>query len=243
MAPYKNTLAVITNIIIVCICSASLLFWLTVYQKISLPVLIQNLSNNFFLFSNENLTVVLKINYINVYVYIYFFLVAAIILAVFVKKIWGRVNNKTAFLSVHHTVFLIAIIVFLFTASLETINHIKFFSSEFKFFSRKTLSEKNTVIFGLPYKFAMFCRELSPGKSRGNLITDLDIDKDPGLTLHRRLSYHLYPINIRIPTEQATDCYIAFQKKDFIKAIPKDFNKLYVFDQFNALAVKTELEN
>lgn len=240
MGHHKNNSEVIISIVVVCICTAILLLWLATVQKIPLSTLIQNVCTNFYPAANMNIFMVKKICNINAYIYIYFLSALSAVIAIFFKHLWAKTKEKKESPSHSHTVFLVALIVFFITVGIQTVDQIKGLSQEVKIFSGKTLSQKNSIIFDTPYYFAMYCRALFPEGHRGKFITDLDITRDPAMTLHERLCYHLYPINIKVPTGQPIDCYIIFHKKDPTAALTEDFKKLYFFDQFNVLALKEE---
>lgn len=214
----KNAYVIIASIVIVCVCSGLLLSWLAETGYFYSP-------GNY---ENYNIIKAPEIYNINAYKYIYIIIVVSAVIALLLKK--------------PHAIFPVAIIVFFITTGIQTIYQIKYFSTEFKTFSGKTLSEKNSHIFGLPYKFAVFCREHLSGEHRGELITDLDIMEPYGMTLHTRLYYHLYPINIAVKTDKPIDCYVIFEKKSAWDAIPKKNKAAYIFDQSNILAIKEELE-
>lgn len=156
------------------------------------------------------------------------------------KKSWDKTKKELP--SHPHPLFLVAIIVFFLTTGIQTIYQIKLFTTEIKTFSGKTLREKESYLFGLPYEFALFCRKYLPGKHRGKLVTDLDIMDPEGMTLHTRLYYHLYPINIAVNTDEPINCYVIFQKKSARDAVPKDAKTIYVFDQSNILAIREKVK-
>lgn len=156
------------------------------------------------------------------------------------KKSWAKTKKELP--SHPRPLLIVTIIVFFLTTGIQTVYQIKRFTTEIKTFSGKTLSEKNSSLFGLPYKFAVFCREHFPGKYRGKLITDLNLMDPEGMTLHTRLYYHLYPINITVKTDGPIDCYVIFEKKSARDAVPKKVKAVYNFDPSNILAIKEELE-
>ena len=242
MSHHKNFSEVIFSIVIVSICTAILLFWLAGVQKMSLSNLILNVINNFYpLASRDIFARVMKINNINVNIYIYLLIMVSILTSFFFKVPIAKTKNKIGLIFCPYRVFLLTLIVFFLISGIQTFNQIKRFSSKIKLLSGKTLSEKYSLIFGDPlYRFAMFCQEHFPGEHRAKLVTDLDLNEDPGMTLYYRLCYYLYPINVRISTDQPVDCYIVFHKKDPLTAIPKDIKALYTFNQFGVLAIKEE---
>ena len=70
----------------------------------------------------------------------------------------------------------------------------------------------------------------------------MDITRPLEMTLHRRLAYHLYPINIRNhPDGDKLDCLILFAKKNAIEHIPDDYVIRYQYDAQNILAVRREI--
>lgn len=227
----NNTSEIIGIILIVFLSSAALLLWLANAEKVSLPVLLSSICNGFSSFSNENIFIAGKINNTNIFIYIYLIAIFSSLLALFLAK---SPNSRIIFIS--------CLVVFFLVSGAQLVFQIKTFSGEIRAYSGKTLAEKNSSLFGLPYNFAEFCRNRLPGSHRGKVISDLDPKENVGMMLHERLTYHLYPINIAIPTGEPIECCVIFQKENPEAAIPKEFDRRYIFNQFNILAVKEGAE-
>jgi len=91
------------------------------------------------------------------------------------------------------------------------------------------------------YHFARFCQAHLPGKHKGKFITDLNINKEPAMLIHRVLAYYIYPIDIRdIHKTSQVDCLIIFESKNPYAHVPHDFVVKAVFDDHSLLAVRKE---
>lgn len=246
MQRHKSTSEIIYAIVIVSACTIMLLLWLANTEGVSLSALLSYISTKLYAFRNENIFIVNRIRNINIFIYAYLIIAVSSLILFFLKKpektkVKKR-KDKITPRPLPHPAFTVALIVFLLTSTLQLIYQIKYFSQERHAYSGKTLSERNTLIFGLPYEFATFCRDRLPGPHRGKYISDLSADEALGLMLRYRVAYHIYPINITIPTDQPIDSYVVFQKRDPQTAIPKEFEIRYAFDQFNVLAIKKRPE-
>lgn len=104
----------------------------------------------------------------------------------------------------------------------------------------KTLEQKQKMIFGYAYTFAKEVRRKIPGEHVAQIITDLDLNRDAEMTLHRQLCYFLYPINVRShPEDQFPDVLIFLGKKNALQAIPPGYEMILRHDDENMVALKT----
>jgi len=237
-----RSLSIVFAVVITGACFAVSCLVFSRFLKVPLSGFLLDLIINLFPFSNENTVLVREIRGVNILVYLYAIVAVSGIITFIYGKFLNTPASPAGSLSFRDTVLSAVIAAFVLTAAIQTAHHVNRFASEVKVFSGKTLPERNSLIFGLPYEFALFCKERLPGPRDGAFVTDLDIDKDPGMTLHRRLAYHLYPINIRIAPGGRADCYVIFQKHDPRAAAPKDLRQFYLFDRSNAFAVSREAE-
>jgi len=172
---------------------------------------------------------------INVYAYLYLSLLLSFLLLTYCqKKRFIKTNSKTILFNISMTLFVVTLI-------FQTIGQAKVFSKEFKTFHNKSLTERNAAFLGNDYLFLKLCRDRFQGYHRAELVTDMDMTRDPGMYLHRMISYHLYPIDLRVRKDVPIDAIIAFHKKNARESVPQNFRVLVFGDQENLLAVREDL--
>ena len=88
------------------------------------------------------------------------------------------------------------------------------------------------------YRFAKYCQRLLPGQHSAKLITGLDTSRDPGMLIHRKLAYFLYPIDIRNIRKEPVDSLIIFAVKDATQLVPEDFQISGKYNESSLIAVK-----
>ena len=96
----------------------------------------------------------------------------------------------------HVKFFLVMVMAFFFTTAMQTSSSIPFFQKDIKHYSGKTKDQKRLITFGPLYKFALRCKEILPGKHKGELLTDIGIPSFEGYRLRLILEYFLFPIDI-----------------------------------------------
>ncbi|MCD4779308.1 MAG: hypothetical protein K8S27_01995 [Candidatus Omnitrophica bacterium] len=72
------------------------------------------------------------------------------------------------------------------------------------------------------------------------LLTDYDLSVDPGMYIHRFISFHLYPLDLRHIKGKEANCYILFHKNNAIDHIPEGYVPLYVHGKSHIIAVRGE---
>ncbi|MBU2541564.1 MAG: hypothetical protein KJ593_06655 [Candidatus Omnitrophica bacterium] len=137
--------------------------------------------------------------------------------------------------------FIIAMIVFISTISVQSIHNINnFLSKDIRFRSMSSF-EKRYFLFGSVYAFAMQCRRYLPGMHVAEFDTDLKLDRDPGMTTQRRLAYFLYPIDIRVhPPHKAVDVHVFYQKDNAGAFVPEGEIIRYKLDEESLLSSRVK---
>ncbi|MBN1870703.1 MAG: hypothetical protein JW847_09025 [Candidatus Omnitrophica bacterium] len=129
--------------------------------------------------------------------------------------------------SIIETVMTVCIAGLLLLSGIQQIHRYDFFKNEQNIFGGETVEERNQILFGRIYDFAQTCKKLLPGTHQGKLMTDLDLNNDPYMLLHRILSYHLYPeISLRLDNGAPNDTIVSFYKHDALMHIPENYRIL-----------------
>ncbi len=187
--------------------------------------------------SSHNICAVGNLGPFHAYVYFYLLLGAGFITIGFL-----RIKLKWEHIPLCRFLFTAALAVYFLLISFQSLNQLKVFAVEWQAFAGKTLAQKNQAILGKTYKFAQLCRQAWPGYHRAELITDLDMSRDPGMYMHRALSYHLYPLDIRgLHGPGSPDALIIFFKKNAGDYVPEDFEAVGTLDSENIFAVRKGL--
>ena len=230
--------------ITVSVCATLSFLWLMHTLEVSSDVLIQNIVQSFHRPRKESFFGVGRIGEWAVYIYLYGIILTSILIMFFYRWLQGfQKRDCTDSPSYPRTAFLISLIVFFISTGLQTFTHAKHFFSEIEQFSGQSLSKKKYDLFKWPYAISLHCRAHFPGKHRSTFITDLDVARDPAMTFHRRLAYHLYPIDIRnIRTDQPVDCYTIVCRENAESAIPEGVQNVFPYDQFSIFAIIGEAE-
>ena len=177
-----------------------------------------------------------------IYEMIYIVILLSIALSIIIARVfetlskWGASKRKICYT---HNPFCLLIIVFIGVTLIQVTQHYIYFVFQYHRYYGKTLAQKEALLFGDPYTFAMNCKKYLRGYHAATLITDMDIKRPREMTIHRRLAYFLWPINIREHRKgERVDCLVVFSKKDAMNSIPEDYVVQYKFDENNILAVK-----
>lgn len=171
----------------------------------------------------------------NVYFYIYLTMFIAII-TIYILKI--SVWRKRQTLSLPLLLSGVLAGTLLITMALQTIGQTYYFIHEFQWIDGKKIADRYPRGLKEIVDFAGFCKQKLPGKHSCQLITDLDMSRDPGMFFHRTLAYHLYPINIRGIHSIPSDCIIVFVAANALSRIPKGYSVIGKWRSENLLAIK-----
>lgn len=137
---------------------------------------------------------------------------------------------------------LLTIAIFLFLiANIQWINSMVQFSGEYQTFAKKSVSQRNRHIYGISYIFAKNCQKHLKGLYSGKLITNLDLENGYWKTEHRKLAYHLYPLNIRRSKSNKPDFYLYYMKQDAQELIPEGYQIKYQHNEYFLMAVREDL--
>ena len=249
----RNLLIIVQGIVIVSICVAISLFLWADSTNTSLATLISHICTRFYRFSIENISAVvgftaIRIKNRSIFIYVYLIIIVSSVAALFLRRLEQRIKkDKIVPKPQPHSTFIIALIVFFLILSVQLIFQINRLIQERETFFGKTVVEKNLIIFKkgrklTPYKFAKFCQDRFPGSHKGKYISGLTTKSSLGLWMRYAIAYHIYPINITIPSDQPIDCYVVFKKSAPLAAVPNEFTKYYTFDRHSVLAIKEEAE-
>lgn len=227
--------------IVVFLWSICLFIWISFSAGVTVQSLFKELITSLYNPSN-NVCIIKDIAGVHSYFYIYITMICSIASIYLLKLISPLIKRKLKSKSVIIPVTSIAIIL---TISLQTISHVDYFAEEIHFYSNKTLEEKYMDIYPFvsPFQYADNTNKYLTGKHHAQLITDLDMTKDPGMLIYRALAYFLYPIDIRVDLESPKDCLIVFHKKDAIKSVPEDYEILARVGEKYLLAKKKAFPN
>lgn len=126
----------------------------------------------------------------------------------------------------------------LITMALQTTGQTYYFIREFRRIDGKKTADRYPGALREIVDFAGFCKQKLPGKHSCQLITDLDMSRDPGMFFHRTLAYHLYPIDIRDIRRSPADCAIVFIAQNPQSRVPKDYDVIESWGEKSLLAIK-----
>ena len=137
---------------------------------------------------------------------------------------------------------IIGILFFLliFSCSLQTIGLYRYFYPLISFFAHKSPSQKHAIVSNDISKIAEAFQSYLPRKTSAQLVTDLDLSRDPGMITQRRLAYYLYPIDIRGIRGEPPSYILLFKKKDAIRHIPEGFRLYKAFTNDIMIAIRKE---
>ncbi len=167
----------------------------------------------------------------NNYFYIYQIVLLSVIAVYILKKSGWRKNLPSMLSGVLTGTLLI-------TMALQTTGQTYYFIREFRRIDGKKTADRYPGALKKIVDFAGFCKQKLPGKHSCQLITDLDMSRDPGMFFHRTLAYHLYPIDIRDIRRSPADCAIVFIAQNPQSRVPKDYDVIESWGEKSLLAIK-----
>lgn len=127
-------------------------------------------------------------------------------------------------LTSQQSMFFVLCILLFFVSMVQLNNFYYYYDFEKRMYGGKSIEEKKAQIYyGLPYNYSVFCHQYIPGYKNAQLITDLDINQDPGMFIHRLLAYYLYPIDIRKIRQNEPDYLLFFMKENAKDFVPDNF--------------------
>lgn len=129
--------------------------------------------------------------------------------------------------------------VFVFSLCIQTIGQWPYIVSQFKRLTGRAeeqrVSDKNILNIN---RFIRFCQEHIKGRHAAQLITDINIEQQPGDYYYRYIAVSLYPIDVRGIRGEPQDVLVIFDKSDPYNSVPNDYQVLAVYDQRSLLAVR-----
>lgn len=224
----KKNYVFIPCFLIISVVSAIIFFITALTQNIPLKALLFRLATNSYQpnynsFSNNN------------YFYISLIMLLSIIIVYTLKmSVWRRQQA----LDLPSLLSGVLIGTLLITMVLQTIGQTYYFTHEFQWIDGKKIADRYPGALKEIVDFAGFCKKKWPGKHSCQLITDLDMSRDPGMFFHRTLAYHLYPIDIRDIRRSPADCAIVFIAENPLSRVPKGYDVIGSWGKKNLLAIK-----
>ncbi|MCA9401088.1 MAG: hypothetical protein KC713_05640 [Candidatus Omnitrophica bacterium] len=107
--------------------------------------------------------------------------------------------------------------------------------------AQRTVDEKKQIFFQEGALLAEDIHLRLPGSYQAEMLTDMNVLKDPGMYLHRATAYLLYPIDIRNIHSGPTEVLVMFKKKNAADFVPEDYEIIKFVDENNLIAVKKGL--
>ncbi len=170
---------------------------------------------------------------LNFNIYIYFVLFFSTAIAFIFQKTIVR-NLEFTF---QQFIFCIISVLFTLVSMNQLFNFQYYFKFEQQLFGNKSLREKNSNLYeGIVYRYSIFCHNFINGAQNAQLITDLDLNREPGMLDHRMLAYYLYPIDIRNVRRKAPDYLLFFMKRNASDHVPDNFKIIAVINKDNLIA-------
>ncbi len=151
---------------------------------------------------------------IHTYSYLYVILAAGVLIVKFLSDMFLEFFGKV---SISRIILNVSVALFICVMALQITAHFSYFQREWRLFDGKTIEQKNAIISGEVYSFANFCKKHIEQDASVELVTDLDLSRDPGMLNHRQLAYYLYPIDLRGIRKKENKYQILFNKKKFIR--------------------------
>lgn len=214
-------------------------------RTFNLPLweLVTRFKNNLY-FPNHNLCGMGQIADENTLILFCQFLLLTILTTVVCHIFFFNAKSSQKLILSSQIVTMVSMIGFVLFATTQQIHRYEYFRNEETCFRAKTLDEKSLLLFGEIYEFSKACQKILPGRHQGELMTDLDLSKDPYMAWSRLLAYHLYPqVSLRLKNQSPKDCLILFYKKDALKYIPEDYKVLIASKDNNfILAIKNPID-
>lgn len=141
-----------------------------------------------------------------------------------------------------------AFIMYFVITTWQMIGQGSFLKNMMNIYSQKTLSEKylaSSFAIRNAYIYSQLAKKEIQGRHSAKLITDMDTSREPGMFMHRTLSYFLYPsFDIRgIRGREENPAFLIIYEKDDIFDISLDgYEIIKVFTERHAIAKKMEKE-
>lgn len=136
------------------------------------------------------------------------------------------------------TFFITAFSVYVLMTLCQTVSLYRYFAADIRQFYGRPVEDRCRYLYGHIYLYARACRQVLPGKHTAELVTDMDMSRDPGMFSHRALAYFLYPIDIRGIRGEPPDCLVIFRKQDARSHVPPGYEVVLPYDGQSLLAVK-----
>ncbi|MBF0593929.1 MAG: hypothetical protein HQL22_03065 [Candidatus Omnitrophica bacterium] len=131
------------------------------------------------------------------------------------------------------------LIVLLLTLLPQSLTRLTKLTNRFISYSPLSVSDKRVMMFGDSFFFSAYVTKLLPGPRSARLITDINLHEGDGWGVHDRLTYYLYPIDIRVENGQCQDnTLIFFHKANAIKLLPPGYKVIFRPDEANIVAVR-----
>src|SRR3989338_155818 len=218
---------------------ATFYFWQSQILHTSLPDLLKQMKNETY-FPHYNGFYAGKIAGDNILELYYHFLLTFLVVTLFVHGILSIKNKWKLPASPLYIVTVVGLAGLFLMTGLQQVRRREAWDKEAFLFEDKTVEQKNLLVFGQLYAFSRICQQALPGRHQAELITDLDLRKEPFMFAHRILAYYLYPkLSIRFQNNHPKDCLILFYKTNPLSAIPADYRILMATeDQNYILAIR-----
>ena len=232
--------------ILLAICLVLSLYLTSLFFNIPVVVLLKDIPDGLFPHPHEN-------GFYGNSVHVYTVLSLLIAIFCWSALLFNRIITDSVLISrkfIPHRVFLenfhichVVLGILLAVTCWQTIQHGRYFLNVYSTFGFLNDTQKKRYLMGFVYDYASLCRQyFKEGHQNGELITDMDISRPAGMTLHRRLAYYLYPIRIRANQGGAKPDYlIFFQKRDAAAIVPEDYAVKFRVDDSNIFAVRKDL--
>lgn len=187
---------------------------------------------------NQNIVLAPYLAGVNFYTFFYIVLLLSIAFLGLIHIMRRQRKRGNTLEPLYTTISLLIFILFPVVSALQTISLAYDAKKEFKIFAGKTMEQKYSAIAGPKiYSFIRYSKERLPGFHNTQFLTDMNLEKDPGMIIYRILAYFLYPIDIRNVRGGASDSLIIFAKDHAAASVPENFRVLGTFDQHTLIAV------
>jgi len=167
----------------------------------------------------------------NLYIYCIF------LFSIFISILIYKFVAKNLKISPQQVMFYVSCILFVIVTLNQLFNFHFYYKFERNLFSGKSLQEKNLRLnYGLAYTYSSFCHHYIKGYQNAQLITDVNINKDPGMLDHRMIAYYLYPIDIRNVRKKQPDYILFYMKNEAREHVPDEFEIIAEINDENLIA-------
>lgn len=175
---------------------------------------------------------------VNFNLYIYFIFLLSIALSFLLYKYTIKNFN----INPQQFMFYVGCILFVIVTINQLYNFHYYYKFEKQLFSGKSLAEKNlNLSYGTAYRYSSFCHHYIRGHQNARLITDVDINKEPGMLDHRMMAYYLYPIDIRDVRKKEPDYLLFYRKKNASDHVPDNFQIIVEVNNEYLIAKRKQL--